>query len=286
MQLHKTLRDAIASGALLLAFSGSALVAPASAADETTDDAAFVRIESQEVAYRPSGEFLRGNHPVDPPLAKIRPERAFFIMKRQVTRGEYSACVAAGACRALDEAGDAALPLVGVSYDDAMAYAAYLSEATGDHYRLPSDEEWAIAAGSRFHDDGLGVTTDTDNPAERWLASYDAEAARARKVEAEPRPIGSFGENENGLLDVSGNVWEWTSTCFTRHRLDETGASKSHESCGVRIAEGEHRAYLTSFVRDPSAGACSVGIPPANLGIRLVREDKGFFGRIGEVFGF
>ncbi|WP_414832664.1 SUMF1/EgtB/PvdO family nonheme iron enzyme [Afifella sp. YEN Y35] len=285
MQLHKTLRDAMASGALLLALSASAFIESAIAADKAQDDPVFVRIESQEVAYRPSGEFLRGSHPVDPPLAKITPERAFFIMKRQVTRGEYSACVAAGACRALDEAGEAALPLVGVSYDDAMAYAAYLSETTGDHYRLPTDKEWAIAAGSRFQDDGLGVTTDTDNPAERWLASYDAEAARARKVEAEPRPIGSFGENENGLLDVSGNIWEWTSTCFTRHRLDETGVASSHESCGVRIAEGEHRAYLTSFVRNPSAGACSVGIPPANLGLRLVREETTFFGRIGEIFG-
>ncbi|WP_246008344.1 SUMF1/EgtB/PvdO family nonheme iron enzyme [Afifella aestuarii] len=285
MQLHKTLRDAMASGALLIALSGSAFIEPAIAADKAQDDPVFVRIESQEVAYRPSGEFLRGSHPVDPPLAKITPDRAFFIMKRQVTRGEYSACVAAGACRALDEAGDAALPLVGVSYDDAIAYAAYLSETTGDHYRLPTDEEWAIAAGARFQDDGLGVTTDTDNPAERWLASYDAEAARARKVEAEPRPIGSFGENENGLLDISGNIWEWTSTCFTRHRLDETGVASTHESCGVRIAEGEHRAYLTSFVRNPSAGACSVGIPPANLGIRLVREETTFFERIGEIFG-
>ncbi|MCT8268305.1 formylglycine-generating enzyme family protein [Afifella sp. JA880] len=285
MQLHKTLRDAMASGALLLALSGSVFIEPAIAADKAQDDPVFVRIESQEVAYRPSGEFLRGSHPVDPPLATITPDRAFFIMKRQVTRGEYSACVAAGACRALDEAGEASLPLVGVSYDDAMAYAAYLSETTGDHYRLPTDEEWAIAAGSRFQDDGLGVTTDTDNPAERWLASYDAEAARARKVEAEPRPVGSFGENENGLLDISGNVWEWTSTCFTRHRLDEKGVASTHESCGVRIAEGEHRAYLTSFVRNPSAGACSVGIPPANLGIRLVREETTFFERIGEIFG-
>ncbi|MDQ0325833.1 formylglycine-generating enzyme required for sulfatase activity [Rhodopseudomonas julia] len=286
MQLDKTLRDAIASGALLLALSGAALAEPAFAADGLQNDTVFVRIENQEVAYRPSGEFLRDGHPIDPPLTKIRPERAFFIMKRQVTRGEYSACVSAGACRVLDEAGEAALPLVGVSYDDAIAYAAYLSETTGEAYRLPTDEEWAIAAGSRFQDDGLGVTTNSDNPAERWLASYDAEAARARKVEAEPRPIGSFGENEIGLLDVSGNIWEWTSTCFTRHRLDETGVASTHESCGVRIAEGEHRAYLTSFVRNPSAGACSVGIPPANLGIRLVREETGFFARIGRIFGF
>ena len=43
------------------------------------------------------------------------------------------------------------------------------------------------------------------------------------------------------------------------------------ENCGVRVVEGQHRTYVTDFIRDARAGGCAVGTPPANLGFRLVR---------------
>ncbi len=39
------------------------------------------------------------------------------------------------------------------------------------------------------------------------------------------------------------------------------------------VVEGEHRAYVTDFIRDARAGGCAVGKPPSNLGFRLVRDD-------------
>ena len=43
--------------------------------------------------------------------------------------------------------------------------------------------------------------------------------------------------------------------------------------CGIRLVEGRHRAYLTDFIRDARAGGCTTGVPPNNLGFRLVVED-------------
>ena len=43
-------------------------------------------------------------------------------------------------------------------------------------------------------------------------------------------------------------------------------------NCGVRVVEGQHRAYVTDFIRDARAGGCAAGVPPSNLGFRLVRE--------------
>ncbi len=246
----------------------------------------FVAIEAQTVAYREAGEFLLDEAPVNGPIAEVHAKHPFEIMRRQVTRGEYGRCVAAGRCKAAQGPSAPDLPVVGVSYDDAVDYAAWLSAETGETYRLPTDREWAIAAGSRYVDDGYGVVADPDNPAKRWLSRYESEAARARKADPVPRPAGGFGENEHGLLDVAGNVWEWTSTCFARHSTyTATGRTETYEICGVRVAEGSHRAYLSSFVRDPRGGACSVGVPPDNLGIRLVRDDRGLMGRMQDYFG-
>ena len=49
---------------------------------------------------------------------------------------------------------------------------------------------------------------------------YEAETARGAEVDPAPRPVGHFGSNEQGLLDIGGNVWEWTDSCYLRHRFD------------------------------------------------------------------
>jgi formylglycine-generating enzyme required for sulfatase activity len=162
-------------------------------------------------------------------------------------------------------------PAVKISWYDANAYARWLSRQLGVTYRLPTDEEWAFAAGSRFRE---GVLSDGAlDPAQRWLQRYESEANGDEVLDNEPRSIGGFGINEHGVLDFSGNVWEWTNTCFAHHTLSSAGVDTVIENCGIRVVEGRHRAYMTDFIRDPRVGGCSVGKPPGNLGFRLVRDD-------------
>ena len=85
---------------------------------------------------------------------------------------------------------------------------------------------------------------------------------------------------------MSGNVWEWTSTCFVRSKLDENGRTISKNSnCGVRVAEGQHRTYVTDFIRDARAGGCAAEVPPSNLGFRLVREQKSWISQLSSGLG-
>ena len=233
----------------------------------TEDD--FVPLPAATIAYRLPGEFTRAGRPVDAPVDSLKIS-AIAIMKRQVTTAEYQACVAAGACPALAPATQAApdRPVVQVSWRDAQAYAGWLSKTTGAYYRLPTDAEWAYAAGDRFRDDAL-PETDSADPAKRWLARYEQEAAREREADRKAQPVGHFGANDRGLLDIAGNIWEWTDTCYRRVALD----GEETVNCGIRVVEGRHRSYMTDFIRDARSGGCAVGTPPANLGFRLVRDD-------------
>ena len=245
---------------------------------------AMVELAPGAMSYRAAGEFTKDGKVVEAPLLSIRSSRRLAIMQQQVSSADYQACVDDGACQALDR--DVAIaidrPAVQVSWHDANAYAAWLSRKTGRHYRLPTDREWAWAAGSKFADDGVAI--DADNPAQRWIARYDREAGR--DSDTATRPFGAFGINENGLADLSGNVWEWTATCFERSVLDDAGAlAKTNANCGVRIAEGAHRAYVTDFIRDARAGGCAAGTPPDNLGFRLVRDEPSVLDQIAARFG-
>jgi formylglycine-generating enzyme required for sulfatase activity len=243
----------------------------------------MVEVRAGNVAYRVAGDFTRNGKQAAAPLRQIHFEKPFFIMKHQVSAADYQACVDDSACRALDRgvAIAADRPVVQVSWHDANAYAAWLSNRTGERYRLPTDEEWAFAAGSKFADDALPV--DEDDPSKRWIAKYERESERTAGAK-DARAFGHFGVNENGLADLAGNVWEWTSTCFTRYRLDDAGETISGKAnCGVRVVEGQHRSYVTDFIRDARAGGCAAGVPPDNLGFRLVREPRSLISRVSKV---
>jgi len=259
---------------------------------DTADSGLWLSLPAGQVEYYPPGEFLKGGFPVVPERAVARFEPGISIMKRQVSQAEYAACVKARACKPLDKAHRDAvspdLPVVGVSWRDAAAYAEWLSSQTGRVHRLPAYEEWIYAAGPEFTEDIVMEAFDPTDPAQRWLAEYKLETQRKASVDATPRPFGGFGVNSAGMQDMVGNVWDWTSSCHTRHNLDFTDKADASASmspdpaasfaagaqnCGIRVVAGPHRSYIADFIRDPKSGACSVGVPPSNLGFRLVRED-------------
>lgn len=270
----------LAKGAATIAAALTPLAWLAGAAHDrppVREPIAVVRIDPGAFAYRLSGEFDRDGRPVNAPQRATRVERPFAMMKTQVSTALYERCVAARACAPLAHGGPARpdFPAVGVSWRDATAFARWLSRETGEAWRLPTDAEWAFAAGARFKDDALFETDGSF--AQRWLAKYDEETALAQSLPAAPQRFGAFGANERGLEDLSGNVWEWTDTCFERQALDAASAPAAppFANCGVKVVEGAHRAYVSDFIRDARAGGCSVGAPPSHLGFRLVRDEPG-----------
>jgi formylglycine-generating enzyme required for sulfatase activity len=251
----------------------AATLAPWSRAPSGAARAAVATLQPGWFAYRPLGDFESAGKTIDAPARATRLDAPLDVMVEPVSQAEYARCVVAVACpklKAVDPASDN-LPVVGVSWLDATAYAAWYTAATGENWRLPTDDEWAYAAAERFRGDPPSAARDADFAA-RWLAKFDGDAALAPQTKV-PQPFGHFGLNSRGVADVSGNVWEWTNSCYERRAVEAGGQSRLlTRNCRARALEGEHRAFMSDFLRDAVAGGCSVGPPPTNLGFRLVHS--------------
>ncbi len=179
------------------------------------------------------------------------------VAVREVTRREWQACVRAGACDAIagpELPSGRDVPMTGVNHVDAEAYIAWRNAAEGARYRLPSAAEWNAIAAALPRKPYKKLF---DDPRLAWAADYGS----MKKVSAVVRPSGSFGTLANGISDLDGNVWEWTSSC---------APNADPERCPAYMAEGQHEAVLPLFVRNPASGGCAAGVPPANVGFRLV----------------
>jgi formylglycine-generating enzyme required for sulfatase activity len=253
--------------------AAAAALAPHPVALASAPRAAVAALQPGWFAYRPLGDFESDGRTIDAPARAARLGAPLDVMVEPVSQAEYARCVAAAACPKLKSVDPAAanLPVVGVSWLDATAYAEWYAAATGEDWRLPTDAEWAYAAAERFRGEPPPAA-DGDDFARRWLAKFDADSALARQPKA-PQPFGHFGRNTLGVADLSGNVWEWTNSCYERRAVDANGeAQLLTRNCRVRALEGEHRTFMSDFIRDGVTGGCSVGAPPTNLGFRLVRS--------------
>jgi formylglycine-generating enzyme required for sulfatase activity len=107
--------------------------------------------------------------------------------------------------------GDDRQPVVGVTWYEAYAYCAWLAEATGRPYRLPTEAEWERAArgtDGRFYPWG--------NEYIQGYANIDEKASGVPGGIYLERttPVGSYpqGASPYGALDMAGNVWEWCAS--------------------------------------------------------------------------
>lgn len=144
-------------------------------------------------------------------------------------------------------------PVVGVSAKDAEAYAAWLSEQTGAKYRLPTDDEWEVAA--RAGVDCI-FPWGNESPAKTKSANFKGNGQFKT-----PSPVGSFmsGANSWGLVDMSGNVWEWTSTA---READE----------GMRTVKGGSWMDGPMDLRISNFKNIDAEVGTPDVGFRLVKE--------------
>jgi sulfatase modifying factor 1 len=176
---------------------------------------------------------------------------AFAIDRTEVTVAEYAACAHKGGCRPSPETElddrTPTLPVERVTWSEATTFC----RARGG--RLPSEAEWEKAArgfGHRPWPWGAEWQEGRANHgrAPRGATSVDEDTLDDTDGFAGRSPVGAFaaGASNLGLVDMAGNVWEWTSGFFTR---EPPQAASKYAPRGPLL--GEERTIRGGSYRSP-----------------------------------
>jgi formylglycine-generating enzyme required for sulfatase activity len=154
-------------------------------------------------------------------------------------------------------------PVVNVSWQDAMDYAQWLTTHTGQLWRLPNEAEWEKTARG------------TDGRIYPWGNSFDAKRCNTREgKKGDIAPVGTYsaGISPYGALDMSGNIWEWTSTIFQAYPWTARDGREYVGSPEKRVLRG---GSWDNYARAARV-ACRVPRVPDytkyNYGFRLARS--------------
>lgn len=250
---------------------------------------------------------------VERPQRNVRFERGLAMSRTEVTVGEFRRFIVATRHRAravrrgystaydersgnlvrrgrIDWSSDYAgrpasddLPVVHVSMKDAAAYAQWLSERSGQRYRLPSEAEfeYALRAGSQARypwGDGSpparsGNYTgglDVSPSGRRWQNAFPGYGDDSWG----PATVGSYLPNPYGLHDLAGNVSEWVADCWheSYRRAPADGSAWVNPGCRTRVMRGGSWASSPAQTRSAWRLGSGADNTSARTGFRVVRE--------------
>jgi len=163
-----------------------------------------------------------------------------------------------------DHGHEARMPVFGVRWADARAYARWLSDRLGRHLRLPSELEWEKAA--------RGV----DGRIYPWGDSFDpcfCKLAISRETAAAPEPEGAFPRDVSPYLinDMAGGMREWTSTALTPGHGDSPQAPEEVET-DLRVVRGGSWFGTERISRCAYRFSLPADKRDVNVGFRLVED--------------
>lgn len=250
----------------------------------------------------PGGRFVMGSdaHYAEERPAHEREVAGFWIDRAPVTVGDFAAFVAAtghvtvaerlggsavfGQPEAadlrrpdwwrwqagVDWRGEDDLPVVHVGHADALAYAAWAGKA------LPGEAQWEYAAwggaGAAEYPWGDGLTRDGAWMANVWQGYFPTH--NAKPAPPGPSRAGTYPANGYGLLDMIGNVWEWTRDRFAAHGLEACCGGGQGEDNGWVIKGGSYLCAANYCARYRPAARLGqpADSPTGHIGFRCVIE--------------
>lgn len=250
-----------------------------------------VMVADMEFVHIPAGEFLMGSN--EPELLRVRsnprhPVRldSYFIGRYPVTNAAYQRFIDAHPKRPVPTsplpeaqpycwntktrrypAGLANYPVVLITWEEALAYCAWLSEISGRVIRLPNEAEWEKAAGWET----------TTNSCRRYPWGPEFENGRCHIGHKQLSPVGQYspgGDSPYGLADMAGLIWQWTRSYYWPYPYNLLDRRDKEDFDGKRVSRGG------AFNEPPLTAHCAwrarfaPAIRQPNLGFRLVCEKQ------------
>jgi formylglycine-generating enzyme required for sulfatase activity len=184
-----------------------------------------------------SPESEAGRHSAENSQHKVTFGRPFAVGQFALTFEEWDACIADGGCNGYKPSdrgwGRGRQPVINVSWDDAKAYIAWLSNKTGKTYRLLAEAEYEYATRA-----GTQTAYPWGNDIGKNNANCDG--CGSRWDNKQTAPVGSFAANGFGLYDMVGNVWEWTEDCWhdNYNGAPANASAWTSGDCNRRVVRG------------------------------------------------
>jgi formylglycine-generating enzyme required for sulfatase activity len=223
-----------------------------------------------ELVRIPAGEFLMGSDTKkdsqarddETPQHKVTLDE-YWIGKTPVTNAQYAVYAKAAGKKFEMPKGKENHPVVDVTWNDAAAFCQWLSQASGQNVRLPTEAEWEKAARG------------SDGRIYPWGDEWDAKKCNTRESGiGGTTPVGKFspqGDSPYGCVDMAGNVWEWCADWYadSYYANSPTKNPAGPEKGDVRALRGG------SFYHDAQVARCALRLrhhPPDgnwNLGFRV-----------------
>lgn len=276
--------------------------------------------EGPQLVVVPVGEFLMGSpdsesgrNAAEGPQHPVRITRPFALARNEISVAEFRRFVRESGYRSdAEQRGDSnaydertgrivkrsdvswdndfqggraksAEPVVHVSWNDAVAYAQWLSNVTGQRYRLPTEAEFEFALRA-------GTTTAYwwgDAHPSRVVGNLTGEGDRSRSKRTwakafanyrdgfwGPAPVARFEANGFGLYDLGSNVSEWTEDCWHQNflRAPEDGSAWVNRGCTKRVVRGGSWGSEPDQARSAYRLGVAADTGSARVGFRVARE--------------
>lgn len=207
------------------------------------------------------------------PEREVQITRQFAAGKYEITFADYEKfSQATGATPPNDKRwGKGSRPVINVSWPDALAYIRWLSETTGESYRLPTEAEWEYFA--RAGSSGDNWWGD-ENASGKANCKRGCDSDYTGLFSSKTAPVGSFPANPFGLHDTAGNVAEWVLDCYENHYVGAPtdGSAVAAEGCTKRPVRGgaasDGYRSLFSYERQK----IDANTKSQMIGFRVVRE--------------
>lgn len=214
------------------------------------------------------GTFRMGSNedPSEQPVRSVAVGQ-FVMAKYLVTVRQWRDCVKAKACSYSPTGGDDA-PVNNISWTDAQQFVAWLSQATHQHYRLPSEAEWEYAARA-----GTDTRYWWGNAMKPGLA--DCKGCGGGPLDAvQPAKVGALPANPFGLYDIGGGLAEWVDDCWHKdyHGAPADASAWHGPDCREHVLRGGSWRNDPSYVRSASRDHYDGSVRYPTHGIRLARS--------------